>query len=124
MKVPTISSSRTSSESWRDRSSAADMAAACVGGDRRGGGAFLACAGAFLVARDEPPPPARFCLRTRFPAAVLGFRGARSAIGGALVEVEDLRRSHVGLGLVARDLADLAHDLGHALGLAQDDVDG
>src|SRR5436309_1574632 len=103
MKVPTISSSRTSSESWRDRSSA--------------GGTFLARAGAPLGGAVT-----RFCFCARLPAAGFAdFWRARSAIGRALVEIEDLRRAHVGLGLVAGDLADLAHDLGHALGLAQDD---
>src|SRR4051812_3827690 len=101
------SSSRTSSERWRDSSNAACMTDSCDGGTSlRGLGGFALAAVAALA---------------RLAARV--FAGARSAIRSALVEVEDLRRADVGLGLVARDLSDLAHDLRHALGLAQDDVD-
>src|SRR5687768_13731115 len=42
-------------------------------------------------------------------------------MGGRLVEVYDLLVAHVLFGLVPGDLADLAHDLGHALGLAVND---
>src|SRR6185369_4641548 len=108
-KLPMSSSSRTSSERWRDSSKAACMTASCDGG------VSLRDFGALAFAFALPGLAARLAARV--------LAGARSAIRRALIQIEDLRRADVGLGLVARDLSDLAHDLRHALRLAQDDVD-
>ena len=50
--------------------------------------------------------------------------GSRNAFFARAIEVEDLLLPDVALGLVLRDLADLADDLRHALGLALDDLRG
>src|SRR5215475_2304666 len=108
------SSSRTSSERWRDRSTAACMTASCRGA------VSWPCGDPLLWSAWSPA-----CSRAPWPApAHPSIVSDGLAICCALVEIEDLRRADVRLGLVARDLSDLAHDLGHALGLAQDDVDG
>src|SRR5262249_35862442 len=58
------------------------------------------------------------------PAGRRGRRLRGFVLPRRAIEVEDARRADVSLGLVARDLADLPHDLRHALGLADDDVGG
>src|SRR5437899_5110487 len=89
-KVPTSSSSRISSDT--SLASANDTTITCCND-----GAFS------------------FFLRAVRGALLMRRLGRRIVDGGRLVQVEDLRRAHVGLGLVAGDAADLAHDLGHAL---------
>src|SRR5262245_3313268 len=58
-----------------------------------------------------------------FPLGLRLGRHRRDAIlARRASEVQDLRAPHVGLGLVAGDLADLADDFRHPLGLAHDDL--
>src|SRR5258706_5071268 len=119
----TSSSSPRSSESARASAEAATITCASEAAIRRPAWSSLDLALALAPALALALALAgRAALREAGCDLRVGRPRRRSAIGGALVEIEDLRRAHVRLGLVPGDAADLAHDLRHALGLAQDDV--